>query len=274
MIIGYRTFHLGASEELEPRLVSTASEYVWQPGNNEAEHISGYMSNWCNEIDGVYGHNVAQGHSTHCGFWAYNTPQAARDHGGKRSSNVTVAAVLGWGNYTIGTQGWRCEFAKIIALSHAMWDEMEELSEYYKVPLVTFKGLTEFASHFGVTSEQLDTKYDVALPTLTPYPFASGEMIYQQQSYPVLSYSTMATTTTNQSFYGMPTQLSFTSGIPTWSGKMNEYPQCCNDDMEQFLPFIASFTLPSQCTQLWICKNCVSRYQTINLTPISKTQTT
>lgn len=174
MIIGFRCFRLLRRAD-GSRLGSSAASYIWTPGTNTAEHFSElptYLTD-CGHPPADRPATVALGHNTHCGFWAYNKPTLARDHNGG-GSWVTVGAVLGWGNYSIGTDGWRCQYARILALSHAMWDEMEELSEHYRVPLCTFKGLPEFASHFGVTSRELDTKYDI--PMALPAPPSQGDL--------------------------------------------------------------------------------------------------
>ncbi len=237
MIIGYRTFKL-AIDTHSPRLQSTASPYIWQSDKNQATHVTDTPGTICSNKGE---HEVAQGRNTHCGFWAYTSPTEARDHANTRGSWVTVAAVLGWGNYSIGTGpdgkalGWRSEYSKIIALSHAMWDEMEQLSEYYKVPLVTFKGLTEFASHFGTTADEIDAKYDTPMPEYKPttYDFSALQWSSPGTLHPNYYYMALQSPYAPYSLVLPPPTVTQSSSSaiaktgPTWSGKFGEAPKCC-----------------------------------------------
>lgn len=181
MIVGYRAWVLdGIPPELphfpdiygpmiratrpahaSARLRSTAAPYLWSPGKNRAAHIPAQLTVvkgcWC---DGREEHAIATGYGNYCGFWAYNTPQLAVTHDHKRDGDRIVGAILGWGHYQIAEYGFRCEFARIIALSDAMFDEMDELSQYYGVPVTTWKGLREFAEHLGTPANELDTTCD------------------------------------------------------------------------------------------------------------------
>lgn len=265
MIIGYRTYRLNIDKG-QPKLQSTAAEYIWKPGKNKATHIKHKPFTWvidlCSDIRDK--HEIAQGYSSHCGFWAYNKPTFARDHASQRSTNVTVAAVLGWGNYTIGTAGWRCEYSKIIALSHAMWDEMEALSDYYKVPLVTFKGLTEFASHFGVTPDQLDVKYDTKL--LEKKSLATGGLIGQSPIGATWSPFSWSGNYNYINYNRINLGLSPASiSTPTWSSKDDDRPECCTVSMvpnQIEAAMTASIQNFAQYTITWQCQQCSNIYHT------------
>ena len=130
-ILGYRAFVGG-----RPYLTSLSQQYRWQPGTNTATH-RGYSP---------AGHGVAR-KGCSCGFWAYHSIQEAIDY----QEGAIVGAIIGWGRVTIADWGFRCEHARIVALSYDDYTTMGVMktAKKYGVPLMERSQIERYAEEFG-----------------------------------------------------------------------------------------------------------------------------
>lgn len=98
-IHGVRSFRLDPKGRLKP--VGMTDYYTWKPGENRAKCIGGRN------------HRAGQLNCA-CGFYAYWDGENSRHVG---FNDYQVEGVIeAWGLITVGTRGFRAEYAKIVAL--------------------------------------------------------------------------------------------------------------------------------------------------------------
>lgn len=114
-VIGYRAwlleekFRIGVGRRL--KLKSTNMEYNWKPGTNTAK---------CS----LTKHQVPA-QRCHCGLYVLASLKEIENHV-TIGKNVVVGAVIGWGRVVQhGTEGWRAEHAKILALLDCKFSERQ-----------------------------------------------------------------------------------------------------------------------------------------------------
>lgn len=94
-------------------LRSVAMNYLWHEGENKAVHFPE------REVDSR--HQVAQ-RGCSCGFYAYYYPDNIGGYSGLQG------VIEGWGRVTMGSLGFRCEKAKIVALVAPSMEPPSDLS--------------------------------------------------------------------------------------------------------------------------------------------------
>lgn len=153
---GYRMFEVDVDG-----LHSIAQPYLWTPGENEAlcfasPKVSRGRSAWRNGPDGLErvelpdaGHGRIPDPSCGCGFWIYASENVARDrlmhrpthphasrYGDFGGRDVVLAEVDGSGRIIEGEDGWRCEYAQIVALVTDVPDLFAAALEKYSLVAV------------------------------------------------------------------------------------------------------------------------------------------
>lgn len=125
-IIGLRSFDIDAFA----RLHSVHRDYTWHGGRNTAS------------CDRVRRYDVGRCKNTHCtcGFYAYHD-------GTEHEAGQVRGVIKAWGKTTIGTQGFRAEYAEIVALSIRPWVPAKyELAKCYAatlaIPVLAIVSLT------------------------------------------------------------------------------------------------------------------------------------
>lgn len=164
-VIGYRCWALEGGY-LKP----TNSDFIWQPGENQAicyaQRGEFNKKVWKN-VDGelrivkLNTHGLIPEASCNCGFWVLKTPQDLLDRmiapkprddvysvmatywGPRTSAQFVIGQVRGWGRVLPGENGWRAEYAavdSIIQVKHrknVVSDErLEAVAALYEVPVV------------------------------------------------------------------------------------------------------------------------------------------
>jgi hypothetical protein len=118
----------------------------WYVGLHTSEPSRYYPRVACGDPTCVRGeyHVVDSGHrfdpSCECGFWAY-------DEAGFKAHGRVVGVIEGYGKTTVGTKGFRCEKARIVALSCEN-GEGERLSRSVLARLATLYPEVTFADDF------------------------------------------------------------------------------------------------------------------------------
>ncbi len=148
-LVGYRAFACHGGNILK----SVYREYEWIPGENQALCIPHTPTIWMGGR--IPGNVPPKDHSPgvvdekcHCGFWALDSLDRFNSiMGGPVNPSSIWGRVLGYGRVAIGTQGWRAEKAKIIALylrpsQHLIFkmhddpSRLERVADQYNVPVV------------------------------------------------------------------------------------------------------------------------------------------
>ena len=88
-------------------------------------------------------HGEVPDHGCECGIYAFLNPEFDTLHGAHGQPRAR-GAIVGWGRFVLGTEGWRTEFARIVALlehpEHP--DVLHRVAERYGVPVLeTLSGL-------------------------------------------------------------------------------------------------------------------------------------
>jgi hypothetical protein len=126
-IRGHRSF--GVSGD---RLTPIVRDFVyWKPELNEATCIGG----------GIFArHEVATRDCT-CGFYAYTDPTNPGEYYFEGTygcpCNIcqgVVGVIEAWGRVTVGTLGFRAQYARVIALGGPNLSKHPEIVERYQVP--------------------------------------------------------------------------------------------------------------------------------------------
>jgi len=148
-VVGYRQWRLD-DWVLSPINYGTP----YRPGVNEAvcNPNVGFHARQRRLTSGNYtlGHE-APAKDCHCGFNAFHDFEKmnAASFANKEHGTVT-GAIIGWGNLEVHSNGFRSQFCRIVALVGNGNDNLNEIAELYKVPLVdTNEELQIEASNHG-----------------------------------------------------------------------------------------------------------------------------
>lgn len=165
-VIGYRSWRL-ADWVLAP----VSYGHPWRPGVNRAKCVAHeglfpsvtFGSGITFEPPKPKNHAAPQQDCT-CGLHAYHEiPQQAE--------GVVIGAVAAWGDLQVHCNGFRAEYAQILALVAA--DGLEEVAGLYGVPLVPLEMLTMEAHQHGSPLPE-------SMRPEKPKPPAQFEAIYQR----------------------------------------------------------------------------------------------
>lgn len=143
-VVGYRAwdfsskFRIGLGRDVA--LKSTGVDHHWRSGDNHAT---------CNN-----GRHSAPDQNCHCGYYVLANLDEVERH---RTLNdgVVVGAVMGWGKVVQhGTEGWRAEYAKIIALLDCKYSKgqlrnTQQAAAAYEVEVKSRDALEATVSEFG-----------------------------------------------------------------------------------------------------------------------------
>jgi len=155
-VIGYREWVLNGWA-----LTPLVKGPIWQPGVNRA---ACYLDQCFSLVDAPAAHPVP-GSSCECGFYAHHEPSWRRSGTGPgetpislgvtapRSPGPKVAgAIAAWGDIRVHREGFRAEYAQIVALVRPArtprWLEVAA-KEVYAVPLVDDRDLEFEALQYG-----------------------------------------------------------------------------------------------------------------------------
>lgn len=148
-VVGFRGWYYGTrpklGEDPEPRLMAAHSYFgPWTPGINKAK---------CNGGKGQQPH-TAPHELCDCGFYVLADLDELENHIAM-SKSMVVGAVLGWGDVIQhGEEGWRAEYAQIIALmdikrSKKALRRAEQAADAYGVPLLSRRGIMAMVAEYG-----------------------------------------------------------------------------------------------------------------------------
>lgn len=130
-LLGYREWTVSTGGDGPPRLRSLFHPTVWPPDGPLGAVCLRPMI-W-NGRTGV-GHTDVPDALCECGIYAFREPRfdTLRGATGPKARGV----VRGWGRYVLGTSGWRCEFARVVAVLDDGEDAetIGAIAERYGVP--------------------------------------------------------------------------------------------------------------------------------------------
>jgi hypothetical protein len=132
-LIGYREWALWREGDGPPRLRSLFHPTVW-PHDRPLGAVCLRPLIWHGRAGA--GHNGVPDALCECGIYAFREPEFDTLRGAKGPKARGV--VRGWGRYVLGTSGWRCEFARIVAVV-ADQDDLQAsygVAERYGIPVV------------------------------------------------------------------------------------------------------------------------------------------
>jgi hypothetical protein len=119
---------------------------IWRPGVNAA--VCGTPA-----VHETYSGTGAPipGDQCGCGLYAYH---AYNDDIGRYSPEPTgkkspIGIVRGWGRMQLHPDGWRAEFAEILALVENGDERLKDVAVRYQVPLLPASSMPEIAIEFG-----------------------------------------------------------------------------------------------------------------------------
>jgi hypothetical protein len=132
-LIGYREWALSRGDGGPPRLRSLFHPTVWPPDGPLGAVCLRPMI-W-NGRTGV-GHTSVPDALCECGIYAFRDPRFDTLRGAKGPKARGV--VRGWGRYVLGTSGWRCEFARIVAVLEDAEDPdaIRAIGDRYGIPVL------------------------------------------------------------------------------------------------------------------------------------------
>ena len=110
-LVGYREWALWEDGDAPPRLRSLFHPTVW-PADRPLGAVCLRPLIWHGRV-GV-GHRDVPDPLCECGIYAFREPEFETLRGAKGPKARGI--VRGWGRYVMGSAGWRCEFARIVAL--------------------------------------------------------------------------------------------------------------------------------------------------------------
>lgn len=144
-VIGYRAWHLVEKFKIgvgrRPKLQSTGMDYSWKRGLNTAKCGDGTK-------------HQAPDQRCGCGLYVLASLNELEDHV-EMGKNVIVGAVVGWGRVVQhGTEGWRAQYAKVLAFLDSKYSEgnlerTRRVAEVYKVPVFEKRGLERYVAEWG-----------------------------------------------------------------------------------------------------------------------------
>lgn len=154
-VIGYRAWSVDQCWELgygtQLRLRSTGINHNWTPGINAAR-CGGYDR--CHAAP-LYTNSLIPNEHHHCGLYVVADADSVQKHIKTLGQNHVVGAVLGWGKVVQhGNEGWRAQYARVIALMDMKFNEANDeianrISQAYGVPIVERPALERYVSEFG-----------------------------------------------------------------------------------------------------------------------------
>jgi hypothetical protein len=148
-VIGYRAwgfsskFRVGVGRDVA--LKSTGVNYHWLPGDNHA---------LCTGATSGPGGHRAPDQRCHCGFYVLASLDEVEGHQ-QVGDGIVVGAVMGWGKVVQhGTEGWRAEYAKIIALLDCKYSKgqlrnTQQAAAAYGVEVKSRDALEAMVGEFG-----------------------------------------------------------------------------------------------------------------------------
>jgi hypothetical protein len=135
-LVGYREWALWLEADSPPRLRSLFHPTVW-PHERPLGAVCLRPLIW-NGRTGAR-HRDVPDPLCECGIYAFRRPEfeSLRGARGPKARGV----VKGWGRYVLGTSGWRCEFARIVALFEDLQDRATTygLANRYGVPVLSVR---------------------------------------------------------------------------------------------------------------------------------------
>lgn len=154
-VIGYRAWKTDRRWELgyghRARLTSTGIVHEWGPGVNEAR-CGGYVR--CHSVP-LHTNSPIPNEYHQCGLYVVADVPGVQRHVPTLAENHVVGAVLGWGKVVQhGDEGWRAQYARVIALMDMKLSEKNDeiahaISEAYGVPILGRDALERYVSEFG-----------------------------------------------------------------------------------------------------------------------------
>jgi hypothetical protein len=148
-VVGFRAwnfsskFRVGVGRDVALR--STGVNFHWKPGENHAI---------CSGATSGPGGHVAPDPNCHCGFYVLANLDEVESHQAV-GDGIVVGAVMGWGKVVQhGKEGWRAEYAKIIALLDCKYSKgqlrnTQQAAAAYEVEVKSRDGLEAMLSEFG-----------------------------------------------------------------------------------------------------------------------------
>lgn len=128
-VFGLRSFRPATELDLPGPLVGVRGN-PWGPGENSAECLRG-PSDWLSGSPSSTEPHRAGIHGCSCGFYAYF--DGSNDAG--MFWIIRIPAVIeGYGVVTVGSRGFRCEKARIVAFTQSPWGEFD-FSHYPDIPV-------------------------------------------------------------------------------------------------------------------------------------------
>ena len=153
-----RTFRLSGSGGLHP--VAYQAGEPWEDGANSA-HCLGHS-------------HTPAAPGCRCGFWAYGTYHAARDHAEARR---VLAVVACWGRVVPGTRGVRAQHARV----EAIWLSARVRRRLVRRLRERYPSATFYRRRRLMLRRHPPTRLDSYEPVLTPQPKRQLPVVY----YPV-----------------------------------------------------------------------------------------
>lgn len=146
-LVGFRAFKISQpAADIAPTLapiVHGDHHQSWQPGTNRAS-CSNRATNYQPRTERPHSKPLR---SCSCGFHAYATLSDLmanrEDHG------HVYAAVIGYGKVIEHVDGWRSEFAEVVAIIASPDLRLRAIADRYAVPIVTIDHIATVASEFG-----------------------------------------------------------------------------------------------------------------------------
>lgn len=133
-LVGYREWALWREADTPPRLRSLFHPTVW-PHDRALGAVCLRPLIWHGRT--AVGHKGGvPDQLCECGIYAFRRPEFESLRGAKGAKARGV--VKGWGRYVLGTSGWRCEFARAVALFEDVQDPAttSELAKRYGIPVL------------------------------------------------------------------------------------------------------------------------------------------
>lgn len=132
-LIGYREWSLRGMGDARPELFSLFHPTAW-PTDRPLTAICLRPMTWPYRAGPP--HRDVPDDGCECGIYAYLSPDFETLHGARGPKARGIVA--GWGRYVLGTNGWRSEHARLVALlEHADHPAvLERLAARFRVPIV------------------------------------------------------------------------------------------------------------------------------------------
>lgn len=156
-VIGYRAWKTDKRWELGYgtmwRLQSTGVTHHWESGINVAK-CGGYDKCFALPVHPSGGWPIPN-ERHQCGLYVVADVSGVQKHLPRLDENHVVGAALGWGRVVQhGNEGWRAQYARVIALMDMKLSEKNDeianhISQAYGVPIVERSALERLVSEYG-----------------------------------------------------------------------------------------------------------------------------